>query len=756
MENQLANLQPSVFGGSTVVIDEADRERTVYLAKENGTGSNPGGTSRGYLSDPGDTNRLPNISGGKYTWWNNLPGKDVMFYRPGVEGAFRLFLSWGAHGSGVHTRDARYLLDLDGNPETRSDQREIASIDQYYPAHVSTGETEKRPLWSGFLYAGTLELRRESILLLRGGSSGTGITADVIVLQSDNTANPPVKTGVGEKNAPVPRLRPAVQFAENHEKFAPIQARYVRWRSLATDSNNLREPCLDELEIYTSGKDPVNVALRDRGGVATSSGNFGDGSGIHQLKHVNDGRPGNSYSWISNQAGKGWVQIELANEHEIDRIVWGRDRLGKFRDRLAIEYEIEVSRDGENWIQVASHRDRVPFGTPGENFHFMQRLVSGKDRELVARLGNELVQLKKKKQQLEKPALVYAGKFRSPDPSFVLRRGNPELKGAPVGPAIPSLFTGTLAVGQGNDLKAIDEQLAAGAAPVKGGDAPQWTPEQQRRLALAKWITSPDHPLTARVMVNRVWMHHFGRGLVETPSDFGVNAPRPTHPELLDWLAGEFVRNRWSIKYLHELIVSSETWKQQSKVRQQARQTDADNRYYWRFATRRLEAEAIRDSMLAVSGELNLEMGGPGFDFFKTRGGLSGFPAVTEFGPQQMRRMIYAHKIRMERVPVFGAFDCPDAGQAMPSRSRSTTAIQALNLFNSPFVNERASRFADRISRVTGSGNLAAQVESCFRAALGRRPNSVELEASVEVARDHGLTAVCRALFNSSEFLFLP
>ncbi len=182
---------------------------------------------------------------------------------------------------------------------------------------------------------------------------------------------------------------------------------------------------------------------------------------------------------------------------------------------------------------------------------------------------------------------------------------------------------------------------------------------------------------------------------------------------------------------------------------------DRDNKWLWRFTSRRLEAETIRDSILAVSGELNLKVGGPGFDFFQSRGGLSGFPPVDEFGSEQMRRMIYSHKIRMERVPVFGSFDCPDAGQATPLRSQSTTAIQALNLFNSRFVLDQAERFAKRV-KSTVPNEMEREVASVFELALGRTPTEIERRASCEVVNQHGLATLCRVIFNSNEFLFLP
>jgi hypothetical protein len=203
------------------------------------------------------------------------------------------------------------------------------------------------------------------------------------------------------------------------------------------------------------------------------------------------------------------------------------------------------------------------------------------------------------------------------------------------------------------------------------------------------------------------------------------------------------------------LILQSATYRQSSHIPANAAEVDRDNILLWRFTARRLESEAIRDCMLAVSGELSLKMGGPGFNFFKTRGGLDGFPPLEEFSPEEMRRMIYSHKVRMEQVPVFGAFDCPDAGQSMPRRGRSTTAIQALNLFNSPFVAGRADRFAERINQAS-PGDAEIQVDAVFQLVFGRKPSQTELTASAAVVKEHGLSTLCRVLFNSSEFLFIP
>jgi hypothetical protein len=265
-------------------------------------------------------------------------------------------------------------------------------------------------------------------------------------------------------------------------------------------------------------------------------------------------------------------------------------------------------------------------------------------------------------------------------------------------------------------------------------------------------------------MVNRIWQWHFGTGLVETPNDFGRNGSRPTHPELLDWLADEFVKSGWSIKHMHRLILGSATYRQTSATNPAGLTQDADTKLLWRFPPRRLEAEIIRDTVLAVSGRLNLEMGGRGFDLFKSRGGLSGFPPIDSFDAAGRRRMIYAHKVRMERDDVFGAFDCPDAGQSTARRRQSTTPIQALNLFNSPFTMDEAKAFAERVEAdvakrttpSTGEDVLRRHIDHAFRLAYARPPDPFEMSAAEGMVREHGLPLLCRVIFNSNEFLFVP
>lgn len=528
-------------------------------------------------------------------------------------------------------------------------------------------------------------------------------------------------------------VKPTVAADRNVDRHAPVTARFIRFTILAT--NNGAEPCIDELEIWTPARGDVksrNVALASAGATTKSSGDF-PGNGKHKLKHLNDGRYGNSRSWISKTSGKGWVQVELAEPVEIDRIVWGRDREGKFSDRLATEYRIEVATVPDQWQPFSSAETRLsPEGKTDQQLG--QRLVNATAETLdrVRGLLKESQTLTVKQKQLSTAVLpaVYAGQFEQPGPTHRLYRGDPLMKREPVVPDAVSII-GSLGL---------------------AGDAP----ERERRIALARWITRPNNPLTARVMVNRIWHYHFGTGIVATPSDFGGNGATPTHPDLLDWLAGEFIRGGWSVKHIHRLILNSNTYRQSNAPNTAGLKTDASALLLWRFPPRRLEAETIRDVILQVTGVLDLKAGGPGFSAFKpNRNYVRVYEPKEEFGPADWRRMVYMTKVRMENDAVFGVFDCPDAGQVMPRRSRSTTAIQALNLLNSGFMVQQAELLAKRLQ-----GNAEAkpeqQVVHAFHLVLNRVPEAGEQRAAVELVEKHGLVALCRAMLNANEFLFLP
>jgi cytochrome c553 len=528
---------------------------------------------------------------------------------------------------------------------------------------------------------------------------------------------------LAEPEGKQPRRSP-VQTKHNIDRFATVEARFIRFTVLAT--NNNIEPCIDELEVYTAEATPRNVALAASGAKASASSTFAN-SPLHRLEHINDGRYGNSRSWISQEPGKGWVQIELPQAERIDRVVWARDREVKFTDRLAIDYRIEVALQPGEWRLVASSGDRLPYAReapvppPGLGPQELQQRTALLERrsELERRLG-EVSALRQ----------VYAGTFGQPGPTHVLLRGDPMRKGDVVEPSALAVIEPPLTV-------------AAGA------------PESERRLALARWLGRPDNPLPARVLVNRVWHYHFGQGIVSTPSDFGYNGGRPSHPELLDWLASEFVRGGWRLKPLHRLIVLSAAYRQSGRPDAQALAVDRQNRLLWRMTPRRLEAEALRDTILAVSGKIDRRMGGPGYNLWeKNTNYVVVFKPKADLGPDEFRRMAYQFKPRSQQDPTFGVFDCPDAALARPKRNVSTTVLQALNLLNSRLILTQAEFFAERLRREAGE-DPPAQVRRAFLLAFGREPAEKEATAGADLIRAHGLPAFCRAVYNANEFLYV-
>jgi len=281
-------------------------------------------------------------------------------------------------------------------------------------------------------------------------------------------------------------------------------------------------------------------------------------------------------------------------------------------------------------------------------------------------------------------------------------------------------------------------------------------------MTLARWIASTDNPLTARVMVNRIWQEHFGRGIVETPSDFGKNGARPTHPELLDWLAVRFMEEGWSVKAMHRLMLTSNTYKQAAEnpaVKDDA--VDPENRLLWRFNRQRLEGEEIRDSILSMSGRLNPERGGPSvfpplpadladFARYGREGGDMWEPNERE--ADNRRRSIYTFQRRSLPQPMMLAFDAPVFSESCERRSVTTTALQALSMMNGDLVNEESAHLAERIATEAGSG-VSARITRAFEIVLSREPSAGEI-GKFAAATD-SLAAICRVLLNSNEFLYV-
>jgi hypothetical protein len=354
-------------------------------------------------------------------------------------------------------------------------------------------------------------------------------------------------------------------------------------------------------------------------------------------------------------------------------------------------------------------------------------------------------------------------------PTHVLRRGDPKQKGVIVRPAFPRVL-----------LSGSEEAM-------------RWPAALDRR-ALATWLVRPEHPLTGRVMVNRIWQHHFGRGIVATPNDLGSRGQAPTHPALLDWLACEFTRHGWSVKHMHRLMVLSSAYRQGSQAPgRRARQLDPENRLMWHIRRRRLEGEALRDSVLAVAGTLSGKAGGPPvrvplepevYELIFTEGEPDGLWPVTPDDREHCRRSLYLFLKRNVRLPLLESFDKPDTLTSCPVRAVSTFAPQALIMLNSGFMQEQSRRFAGRLRREYGS-NVSRQIEGAYRLALGRPVRSAELalaqrflaaqeallrEQCQAVPSGVGLTGkardidpaagaladFCLAVLNCNEFTYVP
>lgn len=280
------------------------------------------------------------------------------------------------------------------------------------------------------------------------------------------------------------------------------------------------------------------------------------------------------------------------------------------------------------------------------------------------------------------------------------------------------------------------------------------TPEGQRRLALAKWITDPANPLTRRVLVNRLWHHHFGQGIVNTPSDFGLGGDKPSHPDLLDFLANEFLKSGWSVKRMQKLIVMSAAYRQTSEIRDSKFEGDSSNRLLSRQNPRRLDAESLRDAVLSVCGTLNPEMGGPGYrDFNYTEAYAPIYDYITADKPELWKRSIYRFIVRTTPHQFMSTLDCPNPANITPARVQTTTALQALALSNNEFILNQAKLLAARIEHE--SDDLGVKLRRAFELCFQREPSVDELAGSKALVAEQGLFALCRMLMNANEFVYV-
>jgi mono/diheme cytochrome c family protein len=366
-----------------------------------------------------------------------------------------------------------------------------------------------------------------------------------------------------------------------------------------------------------------------------------------------------------------------------------------------------------------------------------------------------LAELNRELAKLPAPQFVYAGMVYHGSGAFSGSGGKPR----------------PIQLLQRGDVRTPGPEVTPGTVPLLPNDdgslhLPAEPSEGQRRAALARWITDPRQPLTWRSIVNRVWQYHFGRALVDSPNDFGHMGQMPSHPELLDWLAAEFRDTGGSLKSLHRLIVTSATYRQTSTIADSGlriadskdnpqsairnRQlVDANNVFLWRMSRRKLEAEAVRDSVLAVAGKLNPRMGGPGFqDFVIEKPEHSPhyqYDLHDPESPSTHRRSIYRFIVRSQPQPFMTTLDCADPSMSVDKRNETLTALQALALLNNRFM-------------LTMSGHLATRagdVRTAFRLAVGREPTPSEARELAEYANKHELANACRVILNLNEFVFV-
>jgi hypothetical protein len=367
--------------------------------------------------------------------------------------------------------------------------------------------------------------------------------------------------------------------------------------------------------------------------------------------------------------------------------------------------------------------------------------MSPEDRARHSAIEARIEEIEKNRPRPLPSAMAIAEAGVTPEPSYFLHRGSPDSKGSLMSPGVLSVIA----------------RKEPGFPPP-----PENAASSHRRKAFAQWLTSPDNPLFTRVMVNRLWQHHFGEGLVRTPNNFGKTGEAPTHPLLLDWLSSEFLRQKWTMKAMHRLMMTSSVYRMASDDIPENRAIDAGNRYLWRMPLRRLEGEIIRDSILAAAGTLNRTVGGPGVYPYIDPSlwqGSSGrkWPGKSDDDPAAWRRSIYVFSKRSIPLPMLEVFDKPDSFGSCARRNRSTIAPQALILMNNSFVRAQAGKLAERIRREAG-GDAGRQVQLAFELGYSRPPSTAERTAAIQflATQPEALSDFCQALFNSNEFVYTP
>ena len=526
--------------------------------------------------------------------------------------------------------------------------------------------------------------------------------------------------------------RPKADTLLTEEKIAPIEARFVKLTMSATSANPLSGVGgrISEFEIWSDEPTPRNVALASTGAKAegAKSATAEDFPTAYSAALTIDGDEGAQW-YIGNPAE---LVITLPRVEKISRLGYraakGRIVRDSSQGPTPCEYEMFVSLDGKEWKKVADSFDREAW-SPAHAFERVRKKVTSPDEaKRLDDLNRQLASVDKRIAALPKLTKMWVGTHTpDPAPTFVQKGGDPTKPGAQVVPA-------SLAV-----LDLVTKPYALKADADEG----------ERRVALANWITQ-DNPITARVLANRLWHYHFGTGLVDTPSDFGFLGSKPTHPELLDFLAQRLVASGWKLKAVHREIVLSQTYLQSADFNPVAARADKDARLLWRFPPRRLGAEEIRDTLLATAGQLKLEpMGGPGFRLYRYLvNNVSTYIPLDTQGPETYRRAVYHQNARASVVDVLNDFDLPDIAFSAPKRANTTSPLQSLTLFNHSFTLDMAKALATRLDGPD-------PIVQAYSIALQRRPTATERTAAEKLIAQHGKTAFCRALLNANELIFI-
>jgi hypothetical protein len=437
---------------------------------------------------------------------------------------------------------------------------------------------------------------------------------------------------------------------------------------------------------------------------------------------------------MTNVVGAGLLGVTLGcarcHDHKFDPI--------RQKDYYRLQAYFAATHDKD--VSLASEEQRNAWQARTEAIEREVRRMRGTMRALQGEekkaMAKKIADLEKEKPEPLPSIYSVANNPEKASPIHVLTRGDYQHKGDKVG------------------MRPLGVLLPDGA-PEQPVDA------KAPRTQLARWITDPENPLTARVMVNRIWYYHFGRGIVATPNDFGNMGPRPTHPELLDWLANEFVARGWRVKAMHRLILASSAYQQShySPIAETALAKDPENKWLWRFNRRRLEAEEIRDAMLLASGKLNRKAGGPSVivPVEQELVDLLYKPsqwAVTPDPEEHNRRSAYLIFKRNLRLPFMEVFDAPDLQLSCPRREQSTHAPQALELLNGDLSNRLAEALVERLKREAGTHPVEV-AHHAYRLVTGRGPTAKERELAVEFLKKQPLREFALAMFNLNAFLYV-